>query len=598
MPRRTDGSGSGDGSGIGDGSGSGVEKGSGDGSGSGNGSGSGDGSGSRGGRAGAPGKGQRLHPTWPHTRRSHYLRPGGPWRIGSLDATLSASGPASTHRVVDGRSILEGPALEDSVATVAGRLRSAGVRRGDGVAWQLPNGLPAVVLYRACWRLGAVALPVHAAAREIEVERSLEQVPCRLVLAAPDSAMAQRERAIIVPQGVAGLETLCQVLPAGPPVAPGSSARPADLAVVMFTSGSTGRPKAVLHTQRGLAWKAGLMAQVHGLSASDAVLMPAPMAHVSGLLNGVLLPAVAGMSVVCMARWDPDHAVELVESERITFMIGPPTFFVTMMGAGGFTRERVQSLRLVSSGGAAVTPAFVDTARRELGCLVKRTYGSTEAPTVTTSSEGDDPTRARDTDGRAVGEVELRISDPESGRRLAPGSTGELWVRGPELFVGYAEPADNEPRRGRGGWFRTGDLAVLDDEGWLRVVGRLGDVIIRGGENIAATEVEAVLESHPLVRHAAAVPVPDPVMGERVAAVLVAAPSFDLEACRRHFAEEGLARFKTPEHLVLVGDLPTLASGKINRAACRELAAQSVTGTRARVPDAGQSSAGETQGER
>ncbi|MDA8356109.1 MAG: class I adenylate-forming enzyme family protein [Actinomycetota bacterium] len=532
----------------------------------------------------APGTGHKLRPTWDHARRSHYLRSGGPWRVGSLDTVLSAPGPTPSHRVVDGDSALGGAALEQAVASVAGGLRSAGVRRGDGVAWQLPNGLPAVVLYRACWRLGAVALPIHAAARESEVERSLEQAPARLTFAAQGSAMAERGGAITVPGGMAGLDAVSEALPAGPPVGPGSSARPTDLAVVMFTSGSTGRPKAVLHTQRGLAWKAGLMARVHGLSASDAVLMPAPMAHVSGLLNGVLLPAVAGMRTVCMARWDPDHAVSLVESERITFMIGPPTFFVTMMGAGGFTRERVRSLRLVSSGGAAVTPAFVDTARRELGCVVKRTYGSTEAPTVTTSAAGDDPARARDTDGRAVGEVELRISDPDTGKRVvggpagSVGSAGELWVRGPELFVGYADPADNEARRGRGGWFRTGDLAVIEEGGWLRIVGRLGDVIIRGGENIAATEVEAVLESHPLVRHAAAVAVPDPVMGERVAAVLVAGPSFDLDACRRYFAEEGLARFKTPEHLVLVDHLPTLASGKINRAACRELAARSVAG--------------------
>ncbi|MHB8220425.1 MAG: class I adenylate-forming enzyme family protein [Acidimicrobiales bacterium] len=521
-----------------------------------------------------PAPGERLHPTWTHARRSHYLRPGGPWRVGTLDDVLSAPAPARSHRIVDGTSRLGGEALEAVIAETAGRLRSAGVRRGDNVAWQLPNGLPAVVLYRACWRLGAVAVPVHAAARSAEVERCFEQVPARLVLAARGSAAGDLAGAIPLGDGLAGLDDLCRSLPAGAPVTPGSAARPADLAVVMFTSGSTGRPKAVLHTQRGLAWKAGLMAAVHGLTAADAVLMPAPMAHVSGLLNGILLPAVTGMASVSMARWDPDHAVDIVEAERISFMIGPPTFFVTMMGADGFRRERVRHLRLVSSGGAAVTPAFVGTAREELGCLVKRTYGSTEAPTVTTSSAGDDPERARDTDGRAVGEVELRVSDPVSGRRLPTGTSGELWVRGPELFVGYADPADNAPRMARGRWFRTGDLAVVDGDGWLQVVGRLTDVIIRGGENIAATEVEAVLEAHPDVRHAVAVAVPDPVMGERVAAVVVSGPTFDLDACRRFFAEQGLARFKTPEHLVRLDALPTLASGKIDRAACRTLAGQ------------------------
>lgn len=524
---------------------------------------------------------RRLHPTWTHARRSHYLRPGGPWRVGTLDEVLSAPGAARTHRVVDGDIHLGGDALEGAIAEVSGRLRSAGVRRGDNVAWQLPNGLPAVVLYRACWRLGAVAVPVHVAARSVELESSLAQVPARLVFAARGSPAEGLDGAISVSNGLTGLNDLSRALPTGPPVAPGTAARPADVAVVMFTSGSTGRPKAVLHTQRGLAFKAGLMAAVHGLTASDAVLMPAPMAHVSGLLNGILLPAVAGMASVGMARWDPDHALDIIEAERITFMIGPPTFFVTMMTADRFGRHRVNSLRLVSSGGAAVTPAFVDTARQELGCLVKRTYGSTEAPTVTTTSIGDDPVRARDTDGRAVGEVELRVTDPTSGRRMPVGESGELWVRGPELFVGYADPADNAPRMARGRWFRTGDVAVLDGDGWLRVVGRLTDVIIRGGENIAATEVEAVLEAHPDVRHAAAVAVPDPVMGERVAAVVVSGPTFDLEACRRFFAEQGLARFKTPERVIRLDALPTLASGKIDRVACRTLAAQATAPTQA-----------------
>src|SRR5439155_21329639 len=148
---------------------------------------------------------------------------------------------------------------------------------------------------------------------------------------------------------------------------------------------------------------------------------------ISGLLNGVLLPGVAGMTSVLMGRWDPEQALALIAAERVSFMIGPPTFFVGLMGAVGFSSEAVSSIRLVSCGGAGVTPAFVAAATGRLDATVKRTYGSTEAPTVTTSYAGDPPDRARDTDGRPVGEVELK---------LAP--DGELWLRGPELFVGYA----------------------------------------------------------------------------------------------------------------------------------------------------------------
>src|SRR5207302_1466010 len=200
--------------------------------------------------------------------------------------------------------------------------------------------------------------------------------------------------------------------------------------------------------------------------------------------------------------------------------------------------------RLVSCGGAGVTPAFVAQASERLGAVVKRTYGSTEAPTVTTSHAGDPPDRARDTDGRTVGEVELRVV-----------GGGELWLRGPELFVGYADADQTRAAHARGGWFRTGDLATLDDEGWLTIVGRIKDVVIRGGENISVVEVEGVLEAHPAVRQAVVVGYPDDVLGERVAAFVVADGTFDLEATRSWFAQRGVTRFKTPERVVQVAAL-------------------------------------------
>ena len=233
----------------------------------------------------------------------------------------------------------------------------------------------------------------------------------------------------------------------------------------------------------------------------------------------------------------------------------------------------VSSLRLVSSGGANVTPAFVEETSRTFGCRVKRTYGSTEAPTVTTSTDDDPFDKARDTDGRAVGQVELRISDPASGARCPTGSPGELWVRGPEMFAGYADAASTAAVIAPGGWFRTGDLATIDADGWVRIVGRLKDVIIRGGENISASEVEAALEAHPEVHHAVAVGYPDPLMGERVAAFVETTAPFDLEECRRWFAHRGMAVFKTPEKVVALERLPLLGSGKADRAELRRRAA-------------------------
>ena len=499
----------------------------------------------------------RLQPTWVPRLARTYRRPGGPWDVPTLDALLSAHG----GEVVDGDTRLSASQADALVATIAGGLRERGVGRGEAVAWQVPNGLAAAVLTRACWRIGAVAAPLLHSFGARDVDAALGQI---------DPALVVELATDVISDPAALADAL-----GGAPVAPGSGpSRPSDVALVLFTSGSTGVPKAVLHTHRGLSWKATLMAQVHGLGPADAVLMPAPMSHISGLLNGVLVPGAAGLRSVLVRRFDPEQALVLVARERISFLAGPPTFFIAMAralseGAG----VDVSSVRLVSSGGASVTPAFVEDTARTFDCRVKRTYGSTEAPTVTTSTDDDPFEKARDTDGRAVGEVELRVSDPASGAALGAGAAGELWVRGPEMFAGYADAEQTSRVIARGGWFRTGDLATVDEEGWVRIVGRLKDVIIRGGENISASEVEAALEAHPDVRHAVAVGYPDPLMGERVAAFVEATAPFDLEECRRWFTRRGMAKFKTPEKVERLDGLPLLGSGKADRAALQRRAA-------------------------
>jgi len=402
------------------------------------------------------------------------------------------------------------------------------------VCWQRANVVDAVVLYRACWRLGATAAPIHHLAGAADVERIVDIVQPRLIV---DDELPS----------AGAVDDVCT---------------DADLpAVVLFTSGSSGTPKGVLHTQGRLAYKARLMAEVHGLRTDDAILMPAPLAHISGLLNGVTVPGVVPMKTVLMAKWDPAAALELIEREHITFMIGPPTFFIGLMNAPGFSSRAVESLRLISSGGAGVTPAFAATASDALGCTVKRTYGSTEAPTITTSQPGDDPDKARSTDGRPTGSVELCIA-----------SSGELLVRGPELFVGYIDDHQTAAAFTDDGWFRTGDIGRIDD-GWLTITGRIKDIIIRGGENIATAEVESVLEAHPDIRHAVAIGAPDERLGEQVVAFVAVAHgrTFDVDECRRWFESQGVARFKTPERVVVVDDIPVMAAGKPDRDALRRL---------------------------
>ena len=387
----------------------------------------------------------RLRPTWVPDQARRYRRPGGPWDVPTLDTLLAAH----SGEVVDGATRLSATEADALVATVAGGLRERGVRRGEAVAWQVPNSLAAAVLTRACWRIGAVAAPILHSFGAADVKAALDQIDPALVLELGTEALSD-------PAALADAV-------GGAPVPSGAfPSQPSDVALVLFTSGSTGIPKAVLHTQRGLSWKASLMARVHGLGPADAVLMPAPMAHISGLLNGVLVPGAAGLRSVLVRRFDPEQALALVAHERISFLAGPPTFFIAMARAlAEGPGTDVSSIRLVSSSGASVTPAFVEDTARTFECRVKRTYGSTEAPTVTTSTDDDPFEKARDTDGRAVGAVELRISEPEPGGRCGTGMPGELWVRGLRCR-GVRRRGTDRHRHSAGGWFRTGDLATVD----------------------------------------------------------------------------------------------------------------------------------------
>jgi len=497
-----------------------------------------------------------LRPTVTHAKAAQYGRAGGPWDVPALDEVLTRP----DVRVVDGDRRVVGQELSGLIDRVVDWLAANGTGHGDVVSWQLPNGLESYVLYRACWRMGAVAAPVHRSAGHADITNTLSQVSPRIVVADPSLPAADWPAAHHVVPGDIDWP------PPAPPARAVRAPQRGDLAVVMFTSGSSGQPKGVMHTHQALSYKALAMVAMHELTPDDVVLMPAPLAHVSGLQNGIFVPGAAGMGTVLMARWDPDAALDLIERERVTFMVGPPTFFIGMINAEGFSPERVESLRLISSGASGITPAFIDSASAALGARIKRTYGSTEAPTTTTQGPDDPVERDRNTDGRPMGETELRISDPASGDERPTGEVGEVWCRGPELFVGYLDAAATEAAFAEGGWYRTGDLGFVDSAGFLTITGRIKDIIIRGGENISAAEVEGVLEAHPGVHHAVVVGYPDERLGQRVCAFVVASGTFDLAVCREWMEAQRVTRFKWPERVEQVESLPLLAAGKVDRA--------------------------------
>ena len=500
----------------------------------------------------------RLAATFDHPLRERYARPGGPWDVPTLDALTAGDGGT----IVDGELVLDGARVDAAARALAGGLRARGVVRGDVVAWQLPNWHEVILLYRACWLVGAIAAPLQHKLGAADLAPMLELLEPTLTFSASDLAINQVSDPVRVRDGSGAFEALSADLVGAPVQLTG-----ADIAVAVMTSGSTGQAKAVLLSHEALQYKVGIQQPVHGLTRTDVLLTAAPLSHVSGLLNGVLLSGVAGMKVVLMEVWDPDRALDLIEEHRVTYMGGPAVFLTSLIESAGFDPARVASLRVCSMGGSTMTPAALARLAARLGCVVKRTYGMTEAPSVTTSHDGDPPERGRETDGRVVGEAEVVIVDATDGTRLPAGERGEIWLRGPEMFSGYAVRSQTEDTVTADGWLRTGDLGVFDDEDWLRVVGRIKELIIRGGENIASAEVEGLLEAHPLVTQAVAVGYPDEILGERVAGVVVADAAFDLDACRDWFVERGVAKFKIPEAIVHCDELPMTPNGKPDRLA-------------------------------
>jgi cyclohexanecarboxylate-CoA ligase len=466
---------------------------------------------------------------WLSERIARYNRAGGPWDV-------PPASQLSPPRVFSDGRWLSSPEVEDLIHPVAGALRARGVEPGDVVAFQLAPSPDGLLIFFAAWRLGAVAMPIHHRYTPTEAEEIARRASARVLLRPAD----------------------IESLHAGRPYEERADVDVAAPALLLATSGSSGRPKIAVHSHRSLMHKAVTSSKAHGLGDSDVALMPAPTAHMGGVLCGILVPSYAEMGAVYMPRWSATVALELIEAAKVSFMVGPPTFYVQMLRTPTFVPSMTQSLHLVSCGGAGVDARFCEQASQALGAWVKRTYGSTEAPTVTTSLAGEPWELGWTNDGRPFGECEIVI-DPE---------TNEIMIRGPELFDGYLDdsidPFDDE------GWYRSGDKGRMEN-GRLSVIGRIRNMAIRGGENIDLSEVEDVCGRYPDVSQVVAIGVPDDMMGERLALVVESDSLVTLDDMREFCAANGLARFKTPEYVLTIGELPTNSLGKVDRIGVTEL---------------------------
>ena len=516
--------------------------------------------------------------------RRHGAGEWGTVALGELFRRTCAARP-DEEALVDGACRLTFADWERRSAAAARGLLDLGVRPGDVVAYQLPNWWEAAVLFVAAARIGAVVNPVLPIFRERELAFILRQsgatalaIPGEfrgcdhpaLVAAVRDQAPALR--AVLVaraaaPSGTTALDDLLAT-PGPPPAAPVDADA---LLMLMYTSGTTADPKGVLHSHNTLLAEVRSLARMHALTPADRTLMPSPLTHISGVIHAILTPAVLGTSAVLMERWDPDAALATIAAERVTYMVGAPTFLQDLTDRAERAGLRPPALRLFSCGGAAVPPDLIRRARAALGCVAKRVYGSTEFPTITTTGAADAETMGADTEGRVIAPAELRIVDAD-GRALPAGAEGEVQARGPECCLGYADAALSADAFTADGWFRTGDLGTVDATGYLRITGRIKEIVIRKGEKFSLREIEEAIARHPAVAEAAVVALPDPRSGERACAVVVprSGATLTLAELSTFLVAAGLARQKLPEQLELVAALPRTDSGKVHRAALRD----------------------------
>jgi cyclohexanecarboxylate-CoA ligase len=503
-------------------------------------------------------------------------RQSGHWPATPLGCVLRASAerrPAAVA-VADDHARLTYAALDALVDRLAAGLAERGLGPGDVVSCILPNRAEVVALFYAAARLGAVLNPIVPIYGRREIGFILRQAETALVVV-PERARGSDLRALVADLApelpalrhtvVLGDSVPAELLGTPRPLAVPS---PDDVAVILYTSGTTADPKGVLHSHATLLAECQATVRYHGFGDDEVFVMPSPVSHISGLLYGVLLPIVLGARSVLMGAWDPAAFCALVAREGGTFSAGATPFLQGVLELPDLERYDLGSLRLFPCGGADVPPDVIRQAMRRLHVRSGRGYGSTEFPSITSAAGPDvpDPKRA-ETDGRPVepNRIELRDAD---GAPVPPGTPGEIWARGPELCLGYRDATLDADAFDARGYFRTGDLGVVDDDGYLTITGRVKDIVIRRGEKFSAKEIEDLLFEHPQVRQVAVIPVSDPAVGERVCAVVVprdpATPP-TLDALVRFLDARGLSRRKFPERLEIAIALPVTASGKIQK---------------------------------
>lgn len=516
-------------------------------------------------------------------------------RLGFLLQDAAAYGPERRMINFDGVWWTYGQIWRWTLAT-AHHLVRVGVRPGHRVLLQATNSAEFLALQFAVWRVGAISVPVVPIYRKHELLTIIGDVKPQVV--ATNARIGSRDCCtemdeVLAECGVAPSERLLigsssgighwHPLPACPsdadPISENGLPEPApaeDCSVILFTSGTTSAPKGAKLSGQAIIANGNAMRRVLGISENDVALCATPLAHTSAFLVSVVLPMVAGGRVVVLSAWKPDVAVELIERERVTFMGAPPLILHDLVERYEKSSKSGHRIEKFFCGGGTVTPSLVHRAEA-VGIKASRNFGMTETTGACAMSHAEAPLERRAYfDARPFFGTEFEIVGDDR-KPLPIGSVGEIRVRSPQLMIGYTDPAQTAAQMDAEGWFYTGDLGTLDPEGWLSVVGRLKDIINRGGEKFSTLDIETAISSYPGIEDVAVVGAPDKRFGEVVAAFIRLKPGVEWqgpEALCRHLDDCRLAKQKVPVQWHLVDQLPRTASGKVQKQKLRELLRQ------------------------
>ncbi|MFI5796090.1 AMP-binding protein [Streptomyces sp. NPDC051677] len=469
----------------------------------------------------------------------------------------------------DGRGITYGETAR-TVQRIAARLVADGVTAGDRVAMQVEKSPEAIALYLATLQIGGVFLPLNTAYTGAEMEYFLKDARPRVLVCSPERRAEHAHRAgdglVVETLGTAGDGTLLDGDGRHEEIFDASADDPA---AILYTSGTTGRSKGAVLSHGNLASNCRALLEAWRFTAEDRLIHALPIFHVHGLFVAVNMTLTAGASMHYLPKFDAETVLDLLP--RATVLMGVPTFYTRLLKNDRLTPEACASMRLFVSGSAPLLASDHEAFEARTGHAILERYGMTETGMNTTNPYDGGP-RKPGTVGKPLPGTEIRVADGETGRALADGEVGGIEVRGPNVFTGYWQMPEKTASEFRAdGWFITGDLGRIDEDGYLCIVGRGKDLVISGGYNIYPKEIEELLDAHPKVLESAVIGVPHPDFGETVVAVVVPAPGQQpQEGELLDFISGDLARFKHPRAVRVVAELPRNVMGKVQKAELRK----------------------------